>query len=517
MAYKRQGATLSMSKFREIIRLHELGHNKSEIARSCFISRTSVRDYLRRAQGQSLSYDQLSQLSDSDIQHLLGKGQRQSSRKKPAIDFEYIHREMQRKGVTLGLLWMEGKERGDWNCSYSGFCRRYRQWKKQHSLSMRQTHKGAEKIFVDYCGMTVPVVHPKTGEVTQAQVFVACCGASNYTYAEATESQIIKNWLGSHQRALAFFGGVPVAIVPDNLKSGVTDPCRYEPGINRSYQDFAEHYNVIILPARPKCPRDKPKVENAVQQVERHILAPLRDQTFTSFKQLNEAIAAGLEKLNHRTMKSYGLSRRELFEQVDQPELRPLPSLSFEFGEWKSAKVSFDYHIEVNRHYYSVPYGYVGQSVSVKITESLVQIFHDHQRIAVHERSSVSFQHSTQEGHMPPAHLAHKNQSRETFITWAQNVGPATKQQVIEIFEKKAHDEQAFRALKGVQHLRTTHGAERLEAACNRANAMGMVGQRYLKSMLQHKLESDPLPDETHKVIPIHHANVRGSEYYQAT
>lgn len=517
MAYKCQGVTLPMSKFREIIRLHELGHNKSEIARSCLISRTTVRDYLHRAQRQSLSYEHISQLSDSDVQHLLGKGQRQSSAQKPGIDFEYVHREMQRKGVTLGLLWMEGKERGDWQCSYSGFCRRYRQWKKQHSLSMRQTHKGAEKIFVDYCGMTVPVVHPQTGEVTKAQIFVACFGASNYTYAEATESQTSKNWLGSHQRALAFFGGVPVAIVPDNLKSGVTAPCRYEPGINQSYQDFAEHYNVIILPARPKAPRDKSKVENAVQQVERHILAPFREQSFTNFTQLNEALSAGLEKLNHRTMKSYGLSRRKLFEQVDQPELKPLPNQSFEFGEWKKAKVSFDYHIEVKRHYYSVPYDYVGQSVSVKITESLVQIFHNHQRIALHERSSVPFQHSTEEGHMPPTHLAHKTQSRETFLAWAQKVGPATTQQVIEIFEKKAHDEQAFRALRGVQHLMTTHGSERLEAACKRANALGMVGQRYLKSMLKHKLESDPLPEEEHKVVPLHHVNVRGSEYYQAT
>lgn len=254
-----------------------------------------------------------------------------------------------------------------------------------------------------------------------------------------------------------------------------------------------------------------------MQQVERHILAPLRDQTFTSFTQLNEAIALGLETLNHRTMKSYGLSRRELFEQVDQPELGPLPSQSFEFADWKNAKVSFDYHIEVERHYYSVPYEYVGKSVSVKITESLVQIFHEHQRIAAHERSRVSFRHSTQEGHMPPEHWAHKTQSRETFLAWAQQIGPATKQQVVEIFDKKAHDEQAFRALRGVQVLNTTHGAQRLEAACKRANALGMVGQRYLKSMLKHKLESAPLPEEEHKVVPIHHVNVRGSQYYQVT
>ena len=408
MAYKRQGVTLPMLKFREILRLHELGHNKSEIARSCLISRSTVRDYLNRAQRQSLSYSQLVQLSDSDIQSLLGKGHRPSSASKPAIEFERIHQELQGKGVTLALLWMEGKERGDWQYSYSGFCRRYRQWKRTQSLSMRQVHKAAEKIYVDYCGMTVAVTHPITGEVTDAQIFVACFGASNYTYVEATESQTLENWIGSHQRALAFFGGVPRVIVPDNLKSGVTDPCRYEPGINRSYQDFAEHYNVLILPARPKAPRDKGKVENAVLQVERQILAPLRDQSFRSFTALNRALKSGLEKLNGRTMRSYGLCRRTLFEQIDQPDLNPLPSQSFEYAQWKTAKVNLDYHIELDRHYYSVPYAYVRKSVEVKSTESLVQVFHDHQQIACHERSSVKFRHSTQEGHMPPEHYEHK-------------------------------------------------------------------------------------------------------------
>lgn len=505
-----------MVKFREILRLHQLGHNQSEIARSCLTARSTVQDYIHRAQTTQLSYAHLLKLSDSDLQEILGKGQRKRARKKAPIDFERIHRELGRKGVTLSLLWMEGKERGEWQCSYGGFCRRYRHWKRQQSVTMRQVHKGGEKVFVDYCGMTVAVTHPSTDEVTQAQIFVACFGASNYTYADATVSQSLEHWIGSHQRALAFFGGVPRAIVPDNLKSGVTDPCRYEPGINRSYQDFAEHYNVIILPARPKAPRDKAKVENSVQQVERQILAPLRDEVFTSFAQLNTALKQGIERLNERTMRTYGQSRRERFEQVDQPHLSPLPTQGFEFAHWKNAKVNLDYHIEVDRHYYSVPYEYVRQEVRVKITEHFVQIFHDHQRISAHERSRIPFCHSTQADHMPPEHYAYKTQSREKFLVWAGQIGPATTQQVEAIFAKKAHEEQAFRTLKGVQHLGTTYGSERLEAACHRANVLAMVGKKHLLSILKHKLESEPLPNEMQAVVPIHHANVRGPLYYQA-
>ncbi|MGB8698306.1 MAG: IS21 family transposase [Thermosynechococcaceae cyanobacterium] len=321
-----------------------MGYNQSDIARSCDIARSTVQDYLNRAETQSLSYEQLVQLSDSDAQQMLGKGRRKSSPKDDDnIDFKAIHAELQRKGVTLALLWLEGKDRGAWQCSYRGFCRRYRQWSGQQQLSMRQAYQGGDKMFVDYCGPTVPVTNPLTGETVAAQIFVACLGASNYTFAEATPTQTLPHWIGSHQRALSYFGDTPRCIVPDNLKSGVTDPCRYEPGVNRSYQDFAEHYRVAVVPARPAEPRDKAKVENAVQQVERQVLAPLRHETFSSFTALNAAIRVELERLNQRPMKEYGMSRRALFEQVDQPQLRPLPSQPFVFVTWKQARVNLDY------------------------------------------------------------------------------------------------------------------------------------------------------------------------------
>jgi len=509
-----QGELLPMVKFREILRLSDLGYNQSQIARSCDIARSTVQDYLHRAQAKSLSYEHLSRLSDSEAKQLLEKGRIKKAQEESGIDFKQIHRELQRKGVTLALLWLEGKENGQWQCSYGGFCRRYRMWSGHQKLSMRQVYKGGDKLFVDYCGPTVPVLNRETGEIVAAQIFVACLGASNYTFAEATPSQTLPHWIGSHQRALAFFGGVPACIVPDNLKSGVTDPCRYEPGINRSYQDFAEHYGVAVVPARPKEPRDKAKVEKAVQEVERQVLAVLRHQTFESFTALNAAISIQLERLNQRTMKDYGVSRRALFETVDQPHLRELPSQAFVYATWKRAKVNLDYHLEIERHYYSVPYGFVRKEVMVKVSESLVEVFHEAQRIAIHERSRVVYRHSTRPEHMPPEHWAYKTQSKEKFLVWAHQIGPHTHTQVQAIFDKKDYEEQAFRTIRGIQGLKTSYGAERLEEACRRANLFNLVGLRRLRSILKAKLESTPVLDETPHIIPGLHENVRGQNYY---
>lgn len=513
MTRKRQGKLLPMVKFREMIRLHELGRNQTEIARSCGVARSTVQDYVRRADAKGLSYAMLSQMSDSDAQALLGK---QSGAPVPSkeIGFSAVHQELSHKGVTLALLWQEGLDRGDWTLSYGQFCRRYNQWKGTQNLTMRQIHKPGDKLFVDYCGLTVPVLESNSGTVIEAQIFVACLGASNYTYAEATESQALCHWIGSHQRAITFFGGVPAAIVPDNLKSGVTEPCRYEPGITRSYQDFAEHYGVAILPARVRKPKDKAKVEKAVQTVERHILAPMRHQQFTSLTTLNEAIQDRLSVLNHRTMQGYGLSRRALFERTDQPALNPLPAYPFVFATWKSAKVNVDYHIEVAKHYYSVPYWFVGRVVEVKVNEQFVEVFFEHRRIAAHPRSPASYRHSTLADHMPPEHWAYKRQSKERFLAWAEQIGRQTHQQVSAIFEKRAHEEQAFRSIKGLQRLATTYGPQRLEAACRRANAFGMTGLRRLKAILKSHLDEVPIPLDASEPTVVTHDNLRGQHYY---
>jgi len=512
---KQQGGLLQMAKFREILRLHEMGYSQCAIAQSCAVARSTVQDYVRRATAKNLSYEQLRQLSDNEVKELLGKGKRKETQSVEPIDFAAMALELQRKGVTLALLWQEGLDKGQWQMSYGTFCRRYNQWRLRQQLSLRQVYQGGEKLFVAYCGLTVSVVDLATGEVTLAQIFVACLGASNYTYAEATPTQALAHWLGSHQRALVFFGGVPECIVPDNLKAGVTDPCRYEPGINRSYQEFAEHYGLAILPARPKKPRDKAKVEKAVQEVERQILAPLRHEQFTSFTALNVAITQGLQRLNSRVMHGYGLSRQGLFEQVDQPALKRLPTLPFLFGQWKSAKVNVDYHIEVEHHYYSVPYSLVTQDVQVKVSEQLVEIFHQHQRIACHERSRNRYRHTTVAEHMPPEHLAYKQQSKERFLAWAEHIGPHTKAQVQAIFAGKAHEEQAFRSLKGLQRLAQRYPSTRLESACRRANAFGLVGLRRLRTILETQLDQAPLPEATPPTPVTQHPNVRGSQYYR--
>lgn len=510
---KQQGGLLRMAKFREILRLHEMGYSQCSIAQSCAVARSTVQDYIRRAIAKNVSYAQVSQLSDSEVKELLGKGKRQASQKVEEIEFATVELELKRKGVTLVLLWQEGLDKGQWQMSYGSFCRRYGQWRIRQQLSLRQVYKGGEKLFVDYCGVTVEVVEVETGEVTKAQIFVACLGASNYTYAEASPSQGLAHWIGAHERALRFLGGVPECIVPDNLKSGVTDPCRYEPGINRSYQEFAEHYGVAILPARPKKPRDKAKVEKAVQEVERQILAPLRQEQFTSFKALNQAIAERLNRLNNRIMHGYGLSRQGLFEQVDKPALKALPAQAFVFGQWKTAKVNLDYHIEVEHHYYSVPYHLITQEVQVKVSEQVVEIFHQHQRVAYHERARTRYRHTTVDDHMPPEHWAYKQQSKEHFLAWAERIGPQTKTQVQAIFDTKAHEEQAFRSLKGLQRLAQRHPPARLESVCHHANVFGLVGLRRIRTLLETQV--DQAPPEPATLTPVtHHANVRGSHYY---
>jgi transposase len=514
MKQRRQGAQMEMEKLREILRLHELSYSQCEIARSCRVARSTVQDYLRRADAKGLRYSQLPSLSTSEILTLLGKGRQAKPSGISEVRYGELEGELSRKGMTLALLWQEGIDAGEWECSYGTFCRNYKQWRGRQQLSMRQVYQGGEKVFVDYCGMTVPI-QPREGTAITAQIFVACLGASNYTYAEATASQTVPDWIGSHQRAFADFGGVPQIVVPDNLKSGVTQACHYEPGINRQYHAWAEHYGVAVIPARPNKPRDKAKVEKAVQTVERQILAPLRHQQFTSLAQLNEAIRCGLNQLNQQVMRDYSQSRQARFEQVDKPALQPLPTQPFEFASWKTAKVNLDYHIDVGRHFYSVPYSYVRATVQVKVTQHFIEIFSEQQRIALHERDDQPYRHSTLPDHMPPEHWAYKHQSKQRFLDWAATIGPQTTQQVQTLFEQKAHEEQAFRSLKGIQSLATHYGRERLETACRRANGLGMSGYKRLKTMLKACLEREPGTNDAPQTGPTTHDNLRGASYFQ--
>jgi transposase len=381
-------ARLSMRKIEEILRLrYEAGLTHRAIAQSCDVSASTVGEYLAYAKAAGLSWPLPEGLSGAELEAMLFPPRKPArGREIPLPDWATIHQELRRKSVTLSLLWVEYRQEHPKGYSYSQFCHHYRQWAKQLNPIMRQKHRAGEKLFIDYAGQTVPVIDPGTGEIKPAQIFVAVLGASSYTYAEAHASQTLPNWIGAHVRALDFMGGAPQVLVPDNLKAGVKSPHLYEPDINPTYQEFARHYGVAVVPARSRKPKDKAKVEVGVQVVERWILARLRDRTFFSLAELNQAIRELLIQLNDRPMPHLEQSRRDLFMKLDQPALKPLPKQPYEFARWKKARVNIDYHVEYDKHYYSVPYGLIGKEVEVRATEKTVEIFYRRQRQASHRR-----------------------------------------------------------------------------------------------------------------------------------
>lgn len=505
---------LTMRKIREVLRLKwECGLSERAIARSCSIARSTVGEYVRRAEAAGLSWPLPADLDEASLFRLLcPTREASSSRIIPCPDWSVIHTELHKKSVTLRLLWVEYREAHPGGYGYSQFCEHYREWAKRLKPSMRITHIGGEKAF-DYAGQTVPIVNPETGEVRQAQIFVGVLGASSYTYAEAHWSQGLPNWISAHVRMFAFIGGVPEIIVPDNLKAGVTHPCRYEPDLNPTYHDLAQHYGVAIIPARVRKPKDKAKAEVAVQVVERWILARLRNMTFFSLASLNQAIRELLQELDARPMRHLGRSRRELFEALDQPALKPLPERPYEFALWKKAKVNIDYHVEFERHYYSVPYALGRQTVYVRATESTLEIFYQGQRIASHLRSTLPGRLSTQTEHMPPAHQHYQEWSPDRFTRWAQTIGPHTTQLIQAVLGSRKHPQQAYRSCLGILHLTQRYGEERLEAACRRALPASIFSYKGLKNILAAKLDQAE-PDESSSVIPSSHENIRGQNYY---
>jgi transposase len=507
---------LSMRKIREILRLKwESKLGDRPVANSCGVSRSTVSDYVRRARAAGLSWPLPEDLDEDALSALLFPPTPSTTSRPPLPNWAEVHRELKRKGVTRWLLWSEYKERYPDGIQYSQFCQRYRKWLATQSAVMRQDHKAGEKLFVDYAGMTMEVIDPRTGEVRKASIFVATLGASNYTYAEATLSQTLPDWLGSHVRALTFLGGSPEVVVPDNLKTGITHACFYEPDLNPSYWDLARHYRLAVIPARVKRPRDKAKVEVHVQIVEREILAPLRHRTFFGLDELNALLSDGVERLNRRSLQKQKTSRRQLFEQIDQPALRPLPNEPYRFAEWKRAKVHLDYHIELTGHYYSVPHVLIGQTVEIRFNPHTVEIFRKAKRVASHRRSFQRGAHTTVTEHMPKAHQRAGNLTPKRLIDWAQDIGPDTQAWVQVVLKRRPHPEQGFRTCLGALKLAKRYGNERLNAACKRALRVNAFSYRSLDSMLKHQLDQQPLPEEKQITIALpKHANVRGPDYF---
>jgi transposase len=427
-------------------------------------------------------------------------------------DWLYIHRELRRKGVTLMLLWQEYKELQPNGYQYSQFCHRYRQWVGRIDPVMRQEHRAGERMFVDYAGMTMPVFDKASGKWREAQIFVAALGASNYTYTEATRTQSLPDWITAHCHAFAYFGGVTEVVVPDNTKTGVKHPCFYEPDINPTYLDMARHYGTAIIPARVRKPKDKAKVETAVQIVERWILAKLRNQTFFSLGQLNESIRTLLEKLNTKPFQKLPGTRKSLFETIDRPALKPLPQHPYRFAEWKKARVHIDYHIEVDRYYYSVPYSLIKKQLDVRITDTTIECFYRNKRVASHFRSDRRY--TTVKEHMPPSHQKWADWTPDRFIRWAGKVGPQTARLINMVLCARPHPQQGFRSALGILRLSNDYGDKRLEAACHRALNIGGVSYRSVASILKHSLDQKPLAPAADDPPTIIHNNIRGHKYY---
>ena len=505
-----------MRQVREVLRLKwACGLSDRKIAQSLRISRPTVAEYVRRAQAAGLSWPLPDSLDEATLERrLFATTHNPPALRYPPPDWPHVHRELRRKGVTLFLLWQEYKAATPEGVQYSQFCAAYRQWAGRLDLVMRQSHRAGETLFVDYAGQTIPVVNPLTGEVHAAAIFIAVLGASNYTFAEATWSQSLPDWIGSHIRAFEALGGVPQVLVPDNLKAAVTRAHRYEPDLNRTYAELAQHYGVAVVPARAAKPRDKAKVEVGVQVVERWILARLRHHTFFALTEVNTALTTLLIDLNARPFKKLPGSRVRLFETLDRPALQPLPAQPYAYAEWKLVRVNIDYHVEVEGHYYSVPYSLVRQQLEARLSAQVVEIFHKGHRVASHQRSPYKGRHSTVAAHMPTAHRAYAEWTPQRLIRWAAKTGEATAQVVEAILAARPHPQQWFRACLGLMRLGKSYGEGRLEAACRRAVTLGACSYKSIESMLKHDLDRQPLPARRIAPPAIPHDNIRGPQYY---
>ncbi len=434
---------------------------------------------------------------------------------RPEPDCARLHLELRRRAVTLALLHVEYITEQPEGLRYSAFCERYREWLKRQSPVMRQVHVAGDKLFVDYSGMKARLVDPLTGEVTEVELFVAVLGASNYTYAEATRTQQVADFVASVSRALTFIGGVPCAIVPDQLKSAVIKACRYDPAVQRTTAELGRHYNTTILPARPKSPRDKAKVEVGVQVAERWLLARIRNETFASLGELNRRLAELTELINTRTMRTYKASRRELFERLDKPALGPLPAEPFQASAWKRVALNIDYHVEFEGHLYSAPHALLREELWVRGTSSSLEIFHLGSRVACHVRSYVRGGRTTQPEHMPSTHRAHAEWTPSRILGWAATVGENTRALCDVILRERRHPEWGYRSCLGLFRLAKKYGDARVEAASARALFAGARSYRHVLTILQHNLDQQPLPTpEAPAAAGASHENVRGPDYY---
>lgn len=503
-----------MRKVRDVLRLKSSGLSGRQIARSLKIGQATVVDYLRRAKLAGITWPLPEGLDDEALEKILFVQREDQRPSRPLPDWTWVHKELRRKHVTLTLLWEEYKAQHPDGYQYSQFCDLYRSWEGSLGIWMRQEHRAGEKMFADYSGNGIFWFDRKGGERREAALFVAVLGASNATYAEATEDQKLPAWIQCQVHALEYFGGVPKIIVPDQPRTLISKSCRYDPEMNPTYQEFARHYSTCIIPARPRRPRDKAKVEAGVLIAQRWIIAALRNHAFYSIDEVNEAIDLCLEKLNGKLLRKLKRSRRDLLLEVDKPALLPLPEKRFEFAEWKvGARVNMDYHVEFEKNYYSAPFQYAREEMDLRATAKTVEIFLKAKRIASHVRLAGQFNYSTIREHMPRSHQEHLDWTPSRIVKWAEKVGPSTAELVTTIMTERTHPEQGYRTCLGILRLAKRHTEERLEKACSRAVASRSHSYRSVASILEKKLENQPLPQLPQGALP-RHENLRGSSYY---
>ncbi len=506
-----------MRKIKEILRFkYGSGLNYHQIARSVNVSTSTVHDIINRCNKAGLTWPLPLELEcENALENLLYPEKTTAARKKPEPDMALIYKELKRKSMTLLLLWEEYKTLYPDGYQYSYFCEQFKKWRAKLNPVLRQYYRAGERTEVDYAGQTMQITDPQTGKSYEAVIFVAVLAASNYIYAEAVLSVDLASWIASHVRTFEFFGGVTEILVPDNPKTGIIHPCRYEPELNRTYAEMAAHYGIAVIPARPYRPRDKPRAENSVQIVERRIIAKLRNRTFFSLEELNQAIWAELKPLNETPFQKLDGSRKSLYEELEKTALKPLPARPFEYAVWKKLTVNIDYHVEVNNSYYSTPYQLVKETIEARISNSTVEIFYRGKRVASHRLLLGKGKFSTLLEHRPASHQKHLEWTPSRIAGWAAQTGPKTKELAKLIMEQKPHPEQGFRSCLGLIRLGDRYGKERLEAASTRALYYGTVNYKSVKSILKHGLDGK-LPTEQPSIQPIVHKNIRGADYYKS-
>lgn len=511
---------VSMLKLKQLLRLHfELKLTNRQIANSLSLSVGVVNKYINRAINIKVPWPLPAELNEKKLASLLKTTPSKANQSIGAeqIDFAKTHQELKLKGVTLQLLWNEYSSPEDNTLSYSRYCHHYRAYKKSLKRSMRQTHKAGDKVFIDYSGATVELIDPETNDIRTAQIFVGVLGASNFTYAEATWTQQLPDFLGSQRRMFEFFGGVPALVVPDNLRSAVSKCCRYEPDINPTYAQFIEHYETAVLPARPYRPQDKACAESGVQVVQRWILARLRHQTFVGLAELNAEIITLLEELNNKPFQKLPGCRASAFTEIDQPALQPLPVKAYEYRQYKCARAGIDYHVALDGHYYSIPHRYSGEVIDLWFNQHTVECYFNGERIATHLSSSLAGKHSTITHHMPKGHQKQSEYSKERFIQWANQIGPYACFVIAHIFESKPHPEQAYRSCIGVLNLAKKYSNERLEKACSYGVSQKVYSRKSIQSIIENNLDQvtqNPDENTSTTLSSCIHENIRGAKYY---